>query len=566
MADTEQILTAKTILTMAEDQPQAKAVAVRGDRIVAVGTVADCEAALPGAQLVDLGDTVLMPGFVEAHSHPVLGGITYFAPATYVGPFEVPTWDDVVAVFRDKHANTPPQEALLFFGLDQLLHGCPAPTRHDLDEIFGERLVAVINNSGHAAYCTTATVNAAGITRDTPDPVGANYGHDPDGEPNGQAIEVAAVSVMTAPVMAATPSNPLVQTLQEYSKLSRRGITTASEMAYADEYRPPYVFAASLPGCPIRIALYHQSVESTAGATFESTAPKDMLYKPGIKLWADGSPWMGNIAISFDYLHNEQTERAGIVKRHTNPMDNMNYSREQLDTVLDTYAPQGWQMAIHCNGDVATDIVLDAFEAALDRHGLAGTDHRWRLEHLHTTTRKQMQRIASLGLTASLFPASLYWWGELLDGTMFEHEIGANWQKLGSAVDSGLRISLHNDGFATPPNPLGNVQVAVTRRAHDGAVHGEGEAISLDVALRAITINPAWQLFRENDIGSIEPGKLADFVELSKDPYEADIEHLTDEVQVLGTWVGGQRVDLDQLMAVGTPAAEQLVAQLAASK
>ena len=223
----------------------------------------------------------------------------------------------------------------------------------------------------------------------------------------------------------------------------------------------------------------------------------------------------------------------------------MNYTRAQLDELLDRLAPTGFQMAFHCNGDVGMDIVLDAYEHALVKHGLLKTDHRWRIEHLGACRADQFQRAASLGVGLSMSPFQFIYWGDLLDGTLFPSEIGSQWQSVGDAFRSGAVVSFHNDGSVSPPIPLLNWQATVTRQTASGAVRGANQAISLDDAIKAHTVNAAYHLGRDHEIGSITVGKLADFCELSADPYTVDAHELTSKVSVQGTWVGGHRIDLD---------------------
>ena len=226
----------------------------------------------------------------------------------------------------------------------------------------------------------------------------------------------------------------------------------------------------------------------------------------------------------------------------------MNYSRAQLDEILDHAAPKGWQMAFHANGDLALDLALDAYEDALNRHGLLGSDHRWRLEHCGAGTRAQFDRAARLGVHVSLAPFQYYYWGDLLDGEMFDPAHGARWQAFADAVDSGACVSLHNDGSVSPPTPGTNLATAVTRRTRNRGVHRPEQAISLEAAWRAQTIDAARTLRRDHLVGSVAPGKLADFVELSADPWAVQPAELIDSVQVSGTWVGGRRIDLDEFL------------------
>jgi predicted amidohydrolase YtcJ len=289
------------------------------------------------------------------------------------------------------------------------------------------------------------------------------------------------------------------------------------------------------------------SIDPSCDQPIASPAPHDRLQKRGIKLWADGSPWVGTIAASFPYLDSDVVRSANIPLGPGGEAC-MNYTRAELDATLEKLVPAGLQMAFHCNGDVGLDIVLDAYELALRNHKLLGTDHRWRVEHMGACRSDQFARAAGLGVTLSMAPFQFIYWGDLLDGQMFPPERGSQWQPIGDAFRSGAVVSFHNDGSVSPPNVLLNLQAAVTRQTASGKIHGPNQAISVDDALRAQTVNAAFQLGREDEIGSIEVGKLADFVELSADPYLVDPHKLNTDITVKGTWLGGRKLDLDAFL------------------
>lgn len=216
----------------------------------------------------------------------------------------------------------------------------------------------------------------------------------------------------------------------------------------------------------------------------------------------------------------------------------MNYTRDELDAVLDKAVPAGWQIAFHSNGDLAIDLALDAYEAALTRHGWPrAATCAWRIEHLGGGTRRRFDRAAALGVYVSMAPFQYYYWGDLLDGQMFDHEHGSRWQAFGDAAASRAVVSFHNDGSVSPPSPILNIATAVTRRTRSGGVHGPDQTMSLEQAVRAHTIDAARTLHRDGLVGSITPGKLADFTELAADPWAVDPQHLADTATVTGTWL-----------------------------
>jgi len=547
------ILKASTIITMDEARPRARALAFDSGtgRITAIGSVGEVQTATPGVPVTDLGDTVLMPGFVEPHSHPLLSGMATQEPAYWVSPnVGIATWEDVKAIFTKADKERPAGDVLVFNGVDRLLQQAPLPTRTILDQIFPTRPVVVIDNSGHGIYFNTATITLMGWTdgHAPADPVGGSFGRESDGvTSNGTAFESGALMMVAGAVLPKAIPHPLHSGALFYKLMADNGITATSEHTYNSGQFQAYAALASVPGCPLRLHVYHMSIEADAAA--DVTFPdSELVRKVGIKLWADGSPWLGNVAISFEYLDNPTTRTAEI-EMGPRGETQMNYTRAQLDAVLDELVPAGYQMAFHCNGDVGFDVVLDAYARALSKHNLLGSDHRWRVEHLGAARRDQFERAAALGVTCSLSPFQYIYWGDLLDGVMFDSEYGSQWQRVRDAFEAGVRPSYHNDGSVTPPNQLLNVQQTVTRRTMAGNVHGANQAVTLDDALKAITINGAYQLKRDHEIGSLAVGKYADLVELSADIYTVPADQIVDKVKVLGTWVGGGKIDLDSYIA-----------------
>lgn len=545
---TDRILKAATVITMDPGTPRAEAVAVSGGTITAVGTLDQCRAAVPDAEVVDTGAAALLPGLVEPHSHPLMSGISLETPAVNITPFVYPKWSDVEKVFAQTIANSDPSAPLLFSGFDALLHQRPAPKADELDRTFGDRVAVIVDNSGHGVYFNTALMKTKGWDVNPPaDPPGARFGRNPDGSLNGQGFETAVLFAVVGDIMTEL-GNPLVAGAKYYAEMARGGYTSTSDMTFDLGLKPGYEALAAAPSCPLRLSMFEVSTSTTYADPLSFAADETMLHKQGVKLWTDGSPWIGNIGISFPYLDTETTRMAGIDPKTAGGAHSMNYTRAQLDAVLDKAAPAGWQMAFHSNGDLAIDLALDAYEGALHRHNLLGTDHRWRIEHLGAGTRRQFDRAAKLGVYVSMAPFQYYYWGDLLDGKMFAPEHGGVWQSFADAEASGAVVSFHNDGSVSPPTPILNIQTAVTRRTRSGAVHGPQQAMTLEAAMRCHTIDAARTLHRDHLIGSITPGKLADFTELAADPFAVDPAALAEKATVLGTWLSGQRVDLDTFL------------------
>lgn len=287
-------------------------------------------------------------------------------------------------------------------------------------------------------------------------------------------------------------------------------------MGFAESSRPALTAAAAAGALTVRIRIYEMSDPHLRSLSHPGHGD-ELVRQVGIKLWADGSPWVGNIAASFPYLDTPATRSIGLEPHHRGPA---NYTTAQIEEISDAYFAEGWQLACHVHGDDAVDSVLDAWERVTARHPRA--DHRLRLEHVGAMRADQFQRAASLGVTASVFVDHLYYWGDVLVDDLFGPEHGATWARAGSALAAGMRISFHNDGQVTPPEPLRNIEIAVTRRSRSGRILAPEERLTVAQALRAQTIDSAYQLFSDHEIGSIAPGKLADFVVLASSPLDAD--------------------------------------------
>lgn len=521
-----------TVLTVNENQPTAEAVAVSDGRIVAVGTRADVDAWIgPETRTVDLGDSCVMPGLVEAHGHPLMEAIVLSDRMVDIRPVTLPEADDVVAAIKAEVAKRGADGAYLN-GWDALLqHGLPDPTLAWLDGIAPENALVIVHNSGHKAYFNSAAAARVGITRDTPDPKGASYGRDANGDLNGTAEEIQAVFPLLSG--AIQPSDYPAMLHAELARLNRAGLTTCSEMAFDPLFRS--MVEQMRDDLTVRLRVYEMS---TAAMTTDQVPVNgdDMFRQTGIKIWVDGSPWIGNIDLSFPYLDTAATRSIGIPKGSCGCA---NYTREQLTEIVGAYFPKGWQMACHVQGDKGADTILDVYEEALREH--PRDDHRLRLEHVGAIRDDQLQRAHDLGVTCSLFVDQIHYWGDVVVDDLLGPERGNRWMPCGSAVATGMRISLHNDPPVTPEEPLRNISVAVTRTAPSGRVIGPEQRITVDQAIRAQTIDAAWQLHSDDAIGSLEVGKYADMVVLSADPRTVPPETIAD-LDVQATFLAGRQV------------------------
>ena len=530
MTDADLVVTG-TILTVDEKRPTAEALAVTDGRIVAVGSRSDIAAFIgAGTQTIDVGDGCLMPGFVEAHGHPLMEALALSDRIVDIRPVTVRDADHVVdAVAREVKTRGPAGAYLS--GWDPLLQpGLPEPKLAWLDQMAPDGPLVIVHNSGHKAYFNSHAARANGLTPDTPDPKGARFGRDAHGDLDGSAEEIGAVFPLLGTAVEPSSYPDMLRT--ECARLNRAGLTTCSDMAFDPAFGP--LLEQLRADLTVRLRTYEvsnpqMSTDTTPGAG------DDMLRQVGIKIWVDGSPWIGNIALSFPYLDTTATRTIGAA----GSCGHANYTREQLAEIVEAYYPLGWQMACHVQGDAGVDTILDVYEEALRCH--PRPDHRLRLEHVGAIRPDQLQRAADLGVTCSIFVDQIHYWGDIIVDGLFGPEHGSRWMPAGSAVATGMRISLHNDPPVTPEEPLRNISVAVTRRAPSGRVLAPEERLTVEQAIRAQTIDAAWQLFADDVVGSLEVGKYADMVVLSADPRTVPPEQIA-ELYVRATYLAGRQV------------------------
>ncbi|HYQ37131.1 MAG TPA: amidohydrolase family protein, partial [Mycobacterium sp.] len=350
MVDADLVITG-TVLTVDDARPTAEALAVADGRIVAVGTRSDVAGFIgTDTRTIDVGSGCVMPGFVEAHGHPLMEAIALSDRIVDIRPVTIPDADGVVEAIRREAAARGAAGAYLN-GWDALLQpGLPEPTLPWLDDIAPNGPLVIIHNSGHKAFFNSRAAWLNGLTRDTADPKGAKYGRDADGELDGTAEEIGAVFPLLAGV--ADPTHYPAMLLAECARLNRAGLTTCSEMAFDPGLRP---MLQQLRGeLTFRLRTYemsnaHLHTDATPGEG------DDMLRQVGIKIWVDGSPWIGNIALSFPYLDTAATRSVGIPP---GSCGHANYTREQLSEIVGAYFPLGWQMACHVQGDAGVDTIL----------------------------------------------------------------------------------------------------------------------------------------------------------------------------------------------------------------
>lgn len=520
-----------TVLPVDDAFSEAEALAIRDGRILAIGTEADVrDAAGDDAEVIDRTGSTILPGFIEPHAH--LLPTALLDTFTDVGPFSFDTVDEVIAHLRGVVADTPPGSWVRGRQFDPSLQAGPDQlTAEMLDTVSDVVPVVVMNASGHFAYANSAALAAAGIDGDTPDIEGSPYGRDGDGAPNGVLMGQGAI----LSVMAANPSLADLDILVEARKVADRaasnGVTTICDqgtgflLGAGDIDLFESLSAAGLP-TRLRYSLYDNRGD---GFDQRGTRPGDgdeFVRATGWKIVSDGSNQGRTGSQREPYLG---TDDRGLP--YVEPDDLVATARLR--------ASQGWQVVIHANGDRAIDIALDAQAAAVEA---GGPDRRHRIEHCSILHDDQIERIAALGVSPSFLIGHVHFWGQAFRDEIFGPDKAAKLDRTASCSAAGIRWTIHSDEMVTPMQPLRCIHNAVTRELwrEPGSVLNPAECVPVEAAIRAMTADAAWQCHSDDEIGSLEAGKCADFVVLADDPRRVDPRALA-SIEVLETWMDGER-------------------------
>jgi predicted amidohydrolase YtcJ len=512
------------ILTMNPKQPHASAMAVKDGKILAVGDLAAVKkAAGDSYEYYDMDGTTVSPGFIESHEHMMMqGGVLPWADLT---PATTRDRDEALAKLRRQD---PDEKGwILGFGIEPLLYegeeGRPT-WRQSLDEVSTEMPVFAAHNSGHAAYANTKAFEVAGITKETPNPMGGEFVKDENGELEGY-INGRPAWMMLRGFPAVTRET----TRHAAEVRARVGITTASELAItAPQYLGHLEEVTSEPHFPVRIVgglfITMPGLEEVAPrvANYET----DLFKVKFIKSWADGSIQGGTGAMTEGYYDFNRAAESGL----TDTQEGFNAQ------VLKMFKLGLWP-ALHANGDAAMDLALNAIEHARKQTG--NTEIRPQLIHCQYVRPEQFDRIKKLGANMTFFATHVYNYGDLHRDRFLGPERAPHISSLKVAFEKGISAAMHDDAPVALPNPLFNMWVAVNRKTRSGKILGPDLRITPEQALAAYTREAAYQFGMEDEVGTLEKGKFADFVVLAKNPLEVDRDDIKD-IKIIATVMGGR--------------------------
>jgi len=536
------IYTAQNIVTVNPDRPEAQAVAIDKDGIIAaIGSQADLKTMYEGAEIdTRFEDKTITPGLIDPHVHMTLGAMMY--GLDFIPPWDMETPKGLVAGLPNKAAllakiaefeAAAPEGPLFLYGYHNLVQG--DLTRQDLDKISTERPIFIWHYSGHDFYLNSPAIDWAKLTPALADKF-HGVGLDESGELNGRIYEDASLALFgtVGPVLLA-PSH-IKKGFEGYEKIfARSGVTTVAEMGYG-------IFGRALEDNYIKTFyteddnynLYLVPEHRAFTKEFGAEAPAKML-----EMHADETrnpPVLNQVKLFTDAAFYSQTMKLaapGYIGGQSKGTDGLWVTQpNDLAGVMQPYWEAGIDIHIHSNGDAAQDSTLEAFA----QMNAGEARQRLIIEHGGLFRPDQIKRAAELGVGISAASHYVKYMGE-----DYEEAIGektAFITPLASAMKAGMRTTVHSDAPLAPPQPLKAASVHMTRETRQGGVSNASERLTRTQALKAITLDAAWSLGLDDEIGSIEVGKRADFAILEANPMTTAPEAWPD-IEIWGVMLSG---------------------------
>jgi len=526
---TELVVEDGVFVTMAADAGPAGAMLIRDGRIAAIGQAEAVRAAAPGAAVVRLGGATVVPGLIDAHCH--VADVGYLAAAADCSQPSAPEIATIQARLREAADRTPEGSWVTGSGYAEYkLREGRHPTRAELDQAVPGRPAVLYHTSLHACVLNTAALREAGFADRQPDPAGGAFGRDSQGRLDGVVYEAPMFALFERNLrrdiarMGAGARAGLVRTAGQ--RLAALGLTSACD---ADLRRDTFgafaeADAAGLLSQRIYGLVVHDQVDWLLAAGLRGRH-SDRLATEAVKIWADGGMSSRTAAIHGTYP--VPPHGSGILY----------FERDELTEMVRDFDARGFQVCIHAQGDRAIETVLDAYAATLA--GGAGNPRRHRIEHGGAMYPPLADRAAALGMVVVSQPGFLSALGDGFAAAFGDRRDQlysfASWQR------AGITVAGSSDAPVITPDPLIGIRDAILRRTSDGRLLGPAERLPARDALALYTTRAAYACHRESETGSLEPGKLADFTVLDKNPLEAEPGQIPG-IRVLATVLGGTPV------------------------
>ncbi len=519
------------VWTVDKDHPKAQAVAVLGDRIVAVGSNEDVEA-WRGARTrtVDASGKLLLPGFNDSHVHFVDGGLSL----DRVQLNDASSAAEFARRIGEQAGKTPKGEWVTSGDWDETKWTPAAmPTKELIDPLTPDTPVFVSRYDGHMALANSVTLRLAGITAQTPDPPGGVIVHDAQGNPTG-ALKDAAMDYVYKIAPPLSHDARLRAIKRALAHAASLGVTSVQHMN--PEYADIAVYSELLERGELTTRIYAAplipGVDDQVKIGVRHAFGSPLLRIGALKAYADGS--LGSSTAYFFEPFSNQPVNRGLLSDEMHPISLMRDRMMKADAA-------GLQICTHAIGDQGISIILDLYSEVVKAHG--ESDRRFRIEHAQHMAAKDFDRFAQLHVIASMQP-----YHAIDDGRWAEERIGRDRASRTYAfrtfLNHGVRLAFGTDWNVAPLNPMLGLYAAVTRATLDGR-NPSGwfpeQKLTIGEAVEAYTMGSAYAEFQEKEKGSITPGKLADMVLLSDDIFTIDPVKIRD-VKIMTTWMGGKTV------------------------
>jgi predicted amidohydrolase YtcJ len=557
-APADSALVGGSIYTLDPARPWATAIATRDGRIIALGSEADVRGVCgPSTDIVDLRDSMIVPGFQDSHVHPPMGGVEMLRCDLTSGRSR----GDYLAIVGAYAAANPEAEWIQGGGWSMPAFPNGVPTAADLDAVVGWRPVFLPNRDHHSAWVSTRALELAGITADTPDPIDGRIERDAAGEPTG-ALHEGAMTLIERLLPPLSPADYVEGLLAAQAYLHSLGITAWQDAwvtsSPGEDSFSAYLSLAGDGRLTARVVAAHwwergKGVDQVEGfsALRAAAADSDRFRATSVKIMQDGVCETFTAAMLTPYLdvHGHATDNCGM--SFVDP--------ESLKEHVSLLDAEGFQVHVHAIGDRAVREALDAFEAARATNGPHGTTAlRHHIAHLQVVHPEDLDRFAPLGVVANFQPLWACADAQMVELTMpfLGPERAALQYPIGSLLARGALVAFGSDWPVSSPDPLAEMHVAVKRQAPPGTRFGgdplggageepflPDERIGLAAALRAFTLGTAYVNHLEADTGSLQVGKFADLAVIDRNLFDVDdLDGGVVDASVTMTMVGGEVV------------------------
>lgn len=547
-----------SIITLNEEQPSAQAMLVKNGIIEAIGSNAEITKLKTTEAIVDLKGTTILPGFIDSHTHVALSAFSESMVdlSGFKHKTNIQVWGHLKKIVQTKKAG----EWIICKGIDPILiEDLTSPNITFLDKIAPDNPIILISQSLHTYWANSNAFEKVGISKDTRDPSKTSY-YEKDS--NGNLTGLIAEQEAFIPILdqlkkeALNPDTLINSTVNVLNNYAKNGNTTVVSAGITiNDKKPLRLYDHLSTNTP---SFVNKLLETFGMLPKRSQNPRHFIYIRhdrafllpkekvttndfynilGVKHWYDGSPYTGSMYLKEPYLVSNLTKNGLHITEgyRGKPL----VKKDDLLDFIKEYHNKGWQIAIHTQGDIANEEVLNAFQKVNEEFDIRNSRHR--LEHCLLISDSSINKLKELNITPSFHINHLYYYGKALKNEIIGNNRADKILPIASAQYNNIKYSMHADQPMFESKPLRLIQTAVERQTKEGDTLGYNQRIKVLDGIKAMTINAAWQIHMEDKIGSLEKGKYADFIILDKNPLEVNTTELQN-IKVLKTFINGNQV------------------------